>query len=357
MSAQVSNSALREKNKNAIEVKVALIGLNRITASLGLALRDFSNRPNAPVVFHVLGRDTNKEAMKTAHKNNMIDDYHINLKEALGNADIVFVSCTMAEQPALYEQMGPLLKSGAVVIDLAPFKQPAVKLAEKHFLRDADGDPKAHLVGITPLVGFEAVYIPNNDLESAAPLLFHHSDVLVAPHAKASQEAVKVVSDLADFLEMTPRFTDPAEHDALMALTEGIPPLLSLLLVQTILQSPSKSDFWRATNPAFGAAVHGLHNQNTHDLLAFWTPIKDSLIRHIDQLMTSLQTIRGYLAQPDTGLLKSYIDQMLDGFTEWEIRRRDNKWDDPALEQTAVAVSTGFVTRMFMGGRKKQEDE
>ena len=51
--AQVSRGALNQRNQKALEVQVALVGLTRLSASFGLALREVGNKANARVVFNV----------------------------------------------------------------------------------------------------------------------------------------------------------------------------------------------------------------------------------------------------------------------------------------------------------------
>lgn len=356
MSSKVSSAALPQRSKNAPEVKVTLVGLNRITASLGKAMRMYSTLPTAAVSFFVLGRDEDKDAMKNAQKVGAVDNFHRVMQEALENADIVVVDVPLRQQEETFQRMGEVLKAGAVVLDLAPLKKPGVKYARQYFRKDADGDPLAHLVGITPLVSFDEVYDTDTDVEAANELLFHRNDILVVPDAKASAEAVKVVSDLADFLAMTPRFMDPDEYDAMAALVEGVPPLLGLLMVQTILQSPSKSDFLRVVNTPFAVASYGLHNQSVDDLMALWEPNKISLLNHIDQLIAALRVIREVFMEKDPEASRAYISQILDGFIEWEIRRRDNKWEDPTLD-AAANFNVGIGLGQMFGLRRRKSDD
>lgn len=357
MCAQVSKSALHQRNKKAVDVKVAILGLNRTTGSLGLALRGFSSRPNAEVIFTVVGNDEDREVMKTAHRMGVIDNFHTSIQKALEGADIVLFDEPLSQQADMFQKMIPGLKAGAVVVDLSPLKAPGVELARQHFPRDADGDPSAYLVGATPILGFDSVYQSDHSIEAADEMLFHGSDMLIAPDAKVPADAVKVVNDIADFLHMSPRFSDPAEHDAIMAMAEGMPTLLSLVFVQMLSQSPSKLDLWRASNAAFASVVQPLHHVSADDLHAFVMNSKDDLVQQLEQLGEAIEYLRELLADPDPDITKSTVKQIHDSFVEWEVRREQRHWDRDAKDTTGGLYAGLGLGQMFRLGRNKKEDE
>ena len=150
MSSKVSRSALRRRKKNALNVNVAIVGLNRISASLGLALRGINDRDNMDVIFTVVGRDEDNDTMKTAQKMGAIDNFNRSLKAVVEDADIVLLDVPMGDQEDVFEELGKGLKPGAVVVDLSPMKQPGVALAKKYFPKDVNGKLTAYIVGAAP---------------------------------------------------------------------------------------------------------------------------------------------------------------------------------------------------------------
>ncbi len=358
MSSQVSRSALRKPNKNAIHIKVALLGLNRVTGSLGIGLRSLSERPNTKLVFTVLGRDEDKEAMKTAHRIGAVDDFNKTLQAVVQDADIVFVDVPVSQMEELYIRLGAMLKTGAVVIDLSPVKSSAVRWAAEHFPKDLDGKQAAYLVGATPLLSFDQLYSADHSIEAAQEFLFRNSDILIAPHATVPAEAVKVVTDIAELLNMKPRFMDPAEHDGLATLTEHMPLLLSVILFQAVNLSPGKLDIMRAANARFASVVQNLRHVTAQDIMALWQPNKATLLQQIEQIMQSLDVLAQAIESTDDPLvLETHLEQLVDAFIAWEVNREQNRWDKAEANVLDNLPSVGVLNIGVFNPRRRNEKD
>lgn len=356
MSSKVSRSALRKRKKDAQEVKVALVGLDRITASLGLALRAYSDRPASNVVFTVLGRDNDNEAMKTAHRIGAVDNFNRSYSAVLGEADIIFVHVPMGDLEAAFVQIGNHAKSGAVIIDLSPIKQAGVQLAQRHFPKDTGGKSSLYLVGATLLISHDQLYNADRSVEAAQEFLFRNSEILIAAGASVPAEAVKVVTDIAAMLDMKPRFMDSAEHDGLASLSESIPLLMSAVLFQMVQQSPGKTDIMRATNDTFGSVVENLRYLAAEDVAVQMVHNRTAILTQLDQLTQAIETIKTYVSDPDPLVITAHMKQLLDEFTGWEIRRAQNRWDVPekGLIDGALVGIPG-VSQVL--GRRVRRDE
>lgn len=361
MSSRVSRSALRKGKKDAKNVNVALVGLNRMSGSIGLGLRSVSDRPNTNLVFTVLGRDLDNEAMKTASRIGAVDNFNRTLQVVVEKADIIFVNMPLSEQEETFARLGPLMKAGAVVVDLSPLKMPAVKLAKQHFPKGDDGKAKAYLVGATPLVGFDQLYDEDRSIAAAKEYLFRNSDVLIVPDASTPPEAVKVVTDIAELLNMKPRFMDPLEHDGLASLTEGIPLLLSVLLFQMVQQSSGKTDILRASNTRFASLIENLRHVTSKEIAKMWRPNRDALIQQIDQMNQTLESFKALLAEDaeDPLVLESHMEQLLTSFLAWELRREKNDWDDEAASDldNISAVGVPVIGQAFNLRRPRSNDK
>ena len=358
--SQVSSGALQQRRKNAKDIQVTIIGLNRISASFGLALRELSDKPNASIIFTMQGFDTSTEKMKTAQSIGAIHTYGKTLEDVLPLADIVIFGAPMGQQASYFQNMSSFLKAGTVVIDFSPLKEPGVKFAEEYFPRGSDGKLEVYLVGATPLVRLENIYEDVEDVVHAKADLFTQNNMLIVPSAKTPPEAVKVVNDLADFLEMPPRFLDPSEHDALAGFNEEIPLLLSMIFFRTIQESNGKADLLRTANSRFAYMLHNLHGQTADDIATMWQWNKDSMLHHIEQLAVSLEQAREVLMDKDPMVLEVFIEQVLDGFTEWEIRRRDNRWDEDLPDTPnihGVGIGGSMMNRFLNLSRRKDNDK
>lgn len=357
MSSKVSRSALRKRKKDAQEVKVALIGLDRITASLGLALRSYSDRPASNVVFTILGRDNDNEAMKTALRIGAIDNYNRSFNAVLEEADIIFVHVPMGDLEATFIQISNRAKAGAVVIDLSPIKSAGVRFAQLHFSKDIDGKSSIYLVGATPLISHDQLYQPDRSVEGAQEFLFRNSEILIAAGVAVPPEAVKVVTDIAAMLDMKPRFMDSEEHDGLASLSENIPLLLSTILFQMVQQSPGKLDIMRATNDTFGSVVANLRHLEAEDVTIQWYNNREAILAQIDQLAQNLETLKAIISEPDPLVLTAHIQQLLNEFTGWEIRRSQNRWDVPEKGLIDGALVGVPGVSQILGRRVRHSDD
>ncbi len=356
MSSKVSRSALRRRKEDVNEIKVAILGLDRIGGSIGLALRGISERPNTNVVFNIIGRDEDKEAMKAAHRIGAVDNFNRSLQPVIEDADIVFVNVPIGTLEELFARMGEMLKPGAVVIDLSPIKRPGAALSDKYFPKDTQGHPTAYLVGATPLVSFDQLYHTDMSVEASQEFMFRDSDMLIAPKASVPAEAVKVVTDLAEMMTMKPRFLDPLEYDGLASLTENVPMLLNLLMMQVISQSPGQLDILRASNTTLASTVQNLRHVTVQDLMKLWSSDKATFLTQIDQLIASLQGFRELVVDEDPLVLDTHLEKLLEYFISWEVRREQNRWDlDKANLPDDLQVGVPVIGAAFARRRRKDE--
>lgn len=361
MSSRVSRSALRKRKSDAIDVRVTLLGLDRTTGSIGFGLKSYSERPDSRIIFNVVGRDLDNDTMKTAHGMSLIDNYHRNLENALENADIVFLNEPLPEVEELFVRAANMLKPGVVIIDLSRLKQPTVDFAKRHFPKDANGKSPYYLVGATPLIGFENLYSTDFSVEASREFLFRSCDMLIAPDASVPAEAVKVVTDITDFLSMQPRFMDPAEHDALASIVDGIPTMLAMILFQTTFNSPGSTDLFRASNSEFALAVQSLRYASARDLAMLWRSNRDSLSRHINEVIKNLDAMRQILLddkQEDPAILEDFLAALLKAFEAWEVKRQMNRWDEPGDDAfDNIQGNLSVLGNMFGGHQPKTPND
>src|SRR5262245_59441662 len=99
------------------EIKVTIIGLNRLGASFGLAIKGLSNTPKANHQFIITGSDQSRDVMKAAREMGAIDQEVRDPDGAVAQADIVILSAPYREVKDILEAIGSNLKPGAVVLD------------------------------------------------------------------------------------------------------------------------------------------------------------------------------------------------------------------------------------------------
>jgi prephenate dehydrogenase len=338
-------------------VSVAILGIGRMGASIGLALKRYNTRKDAAHTFEVTYADT-RAGIREDAKTIGIDKVERDVFSSAANKDIVVIALPYADVESVYRSLKHDLRPGAVILDVSPLKQPSLEWAKQYLGNEA------HLVGITPILNPKYLFDGLDDTLHAQADLFDNSNMLLMPSVTCIKEAVELASDFANLLGAKPHFVDPAEHDSLIAATEGLPNLLGLAVFYTMMKSGGWSDSQRFTNSTFGRLTHQLYDTHPDDLRDTWLQNRDNLVRQIDDLMNTLHTLRGILAQNDALALESALIEASDTYSAWINRRFNAKWDE---KETAKNPSMGsmlmtgfmgtFLTRRISGDKNGEGED
>ena len=187
---------------------VAIIGLDRLGTSFGLALKRYENGPRAQHSYTIIGSDPRAHPMKTANKMGAIDNFNRAVTKAMANADLVIVNTPFGVAEGLYAQFGPELKPGAVVLDTSVLKQPVFQYAEEFFPKDGQGGPRAYLIGITPIINVAALYAGELEVEGGRADLFDGAEIILTPDLRTPSEAIQLAEDVVGLLGGKPHFME-----------------------------------------------------------------------------------------------------------------------------------------------------
>lgn len=339
-----------------MHVHVSIVGLDRLGVSFGLALKRYQNQPKTQHTFTIIGSDTRGESMKTAQKMGAVDNFHRTVLKATDNADLIITNVGYGAVEDLYARLGPELKPGAVVLDTSLLKQPVIKLAQQYFRTNAQGQPLAYLVGITPVVNVNGLYSGGIDADAARADLFDNSEILMAPDMSAPSEAIALAEDIVKLVGAKPRFIDPAEHDGLVAATEELPALLSTALFYTLQQSEGWMELRRMINPTFALATQNLRTQTPQDLLALFTENRANLLRHLESLIGRLDQVHDALANSDPAELEAFLAVVFKAWEHWDIKRHSGQWEGAKVPDL-LPGPLGSVGNFLSIRRKTIRDE
>ena len=136
---------------------------------------------------------------------------------------------------------------------------------------------------------------------------FHDSAIYLTPGLRSLPEAIDLAVNFAAILGAKPHFLDPAEHDSLTALTEGIPQVLSIAAYSAAMNHGAWADAQRLTNPPFNVLTRYLLTHHPDALRDEWLANRDGLGRAIDQLIDQLRELRGALADHDEDGIEAFL--------------------------------------------------
>ncbi len=328
-------------------VSIGILGLGRIGSSIALALKRYNASKDAHHTFDITVSDSRAGVREEAQKLGIASKIERNVFDTAENKDIVLLALPYAEVKAVYEVIGPLLRAGSVVMDTSPLKQPSLEWAGKYLRTET------HMIGITPILNSKYLFEGVDDTQYAREDLFDKGTMLLMPGVSADKDAVELASDFSTLLGSTPHFLDPAEHDGLIAMTEGLPALLGVAAFYMLQHNRGWGDIQRLTNPAFGLLTHHLYDTHPDDLRDAWLHNRDNLLRSLDELTSVLRTFRQLLAENNHAALETALVNSSEEYSQWINRRYNARWEEGAESQTPTMGQ--FMLGSLLGKRLSRD--
>jgi prephenate dehydrogenase len=215
-------------------VRIAVVGLGLIGASLGMALRGIDQKETGIGPLEVVGFDSDPRAVKEARGRLAIDKEARSLAEAVRDAQVVFVAVPVRAVREIFQQLALLLPAGAMVSDVSSTKAQVSAWAAELLPNTLN------FVGGHPMAGKEQAGAANAD-----PELFKGAIYCLTVGRSTSREAIDAIESLVRAIGAKPYYIDPEEHDAYVAGISHLPLLLSVALIKTTANSPA----WREMAP------------------------------------------------------------------------------------------------------------
>jgi prephenate dehydrogenase len=191
---------------------VAIVGVGLIGGSFGLALK------RAGFAGRILGVSS-PQTLAAALESGAID-VGLPLAEAVGQADLVYLSQPIGRILDTLRRIDPLVREGALVTDAGSTKREIVSTAALHLRR-------CRFLGGHPMAGKE-----KRGVEEAEADLFEGHTYVLTP-----QQPSEIDFDFLGWVKRigaNPVILEPAVHDRVVAFTSHLPQLLSSALAVTV---------------------------------------------------------------------------------------------------------------------------
>ncbi|MEI7645251.1 MAG: prephenate dehydrogenase [Chloroflexales bacterium] len=268
-------------------IRIAIIGLGLIGASLGMALRSADARESPLGEIEVVGYDRDPRAAKEARGRLAIDTVARTLAEAVRDAQVVVLATPVQAVRAVLGQLGPLLPDGAIVTDVASTKAQVATWA-------AELLPAAiSYVGGHPMAGKSQA-----GAAAADPALFKDAIYCLTVSPSTRREAVDVVEALVRTVGAKPYYIDAEEHDIYVAGISHLPFMLSVGLVEITGRSPA----WKEMAPLAASGFRDVSrlasgDPEMHRDISLTNPA--GLSRWITEMVDFLLEVRGQIESGD----------------------------------------------------------
>ena len=268
--------------------KITIIGVGLIGGSLAKAIK---KNNLAEVVF---GFGRNLSRLESAQKSNIIDQYSIDISEALDSASIVVIATPVGTFESILRELKPYITEGMIITDVGSTKMGIAKSAQEILVEMASCFVPAH-----PIAGKEKSGFESSDAE-----LFLNKKVIITPLEINTDKTINSLKKLWEDVGADVDFMSAHSHDELLGMTSHLPHMLAFSLVNYLItQNPSASIYAAGGFKDFSRIASG-------DAV-MWRDIclnnRDQIIAHIKGYQETLSALVDAIDNQDKDKLESFF--------------------------------------------------
>jgi len=266
---------------------LCIIGVGLIGGSFARAVRQ------ADLVNHITGCGRNIDNLKKALELGVIDDYSQDIREAVKEADLIFIATPVGSFKSILSQIKDSMKDGAIITDGGSTKTSVIEAAKAVFNEVPENFVPGH-----PIAGTE-----NSGVEASFATLYQDHRVILTPLKQTKPEAVEYITQLWESIGAQVVIMDAHHHDLVLAATSHLPHLLAFSLVNTLTTLDEKQEIFENAAGGFRDFTRIASSDPS-----MWQDIclanKDALLEHLDLFSSDLKQLRSALQQGDGDFLK-----------------------------------------------------
>lgn len=266
--------------------KLCIIGVGLIGGSIAKTARQ-NNLTKKIVGF---GREHDEENLKAAKQLGVIDEYYLNLAEAVLDADCVIIATPVASFQAIFQTLkqNNLWSEKTIYTDVGSTKGNIITAAEQVFGFVPDNFVPAH-----PIAGAE-----QSGVQAAIVDLYRNKRLIITPVSNTNPKAVQTIQSFWEGLGAIVSIMDAEQHDKVLAATSHLPHLLAFALVDMLGHQDEESEIFKYAAGGFRDFTRIASSDPT-----MWADIcttnKDAILPLIEQLQSELAKIQGLLINDD----------------------------------------------------------
>jgi prephenate dehydrogenase len=290
-------------------VKIGIIGLGQIGASIGLALANHKDQVTT------IGYDEDGEVNRKAMKTGAVQKAGHDLNSCVKEADIIILALPLDQVHETLQSMALHVREEAVVIDTAPVKQ-AVAAWAIEFLPS-----KCHYVGLTLALNPLLLDETGTGLDSARADLFQNGLAAITAPSGTAGEAIDLAASFATMLGTRPYFADLAEVDGIMAAIHTLPALAAAALAETVIGQPGWTEISKLTGRPFMAVMRQLDGESAPALAEAAQRNRVNTVRVLDEYISALQSLRDEIEKEQETSLQARLELIVNGLAQWQEER------------------------------------
>jgi prephenate dehydrogenase len=332
-------------------VKITIIGLGQIGASIGLALAQHKDQVTT------LGHDKSPVTARKAQKQGAVERISYNLPASIEGADVVVLAIPFDEIYDTLKIIARDVREDAIVMETAPVKSKVAEWAQELL------PLKRHYVGLTPALNPACLEDASIGLQAARPDLFQKGVIAITAPQGTAEGALKLAADFVALLGAQPFFADLVEVDGVMASAQLLPGLSAAALAETVTGQPGWSDIRKMAGKPYSAATQPLDWEGSAALAEAILHSRANTIRVLDEYILTLASLRKDIAEDNKKELQARLERARRGRAQWLLERLKGDWqavEFPGQEMPTIGgvlkQQIGGLDKLFGRGGKKRDE-
>ena len=268
-------------------MRVAIIGLGLIGGSMGLALKAAGAE--------VAGYARRPEVASLALQRGAVNRCGSDLPETIKGAEIIVIATPVLTVKKVFIDIAKYLPKGAIVTDVASTKVDVMNWAGQYL------PAKTCFVGGHPMAGKEVPGLAASDAN-----LFHGCTYCLVPGKNFNAESRKKMEDMIKLMGARPFYIDAQEHDELVAGVSHLPHLLSVALIETMVNDPRWSNMAKLASSGYRDTTR-LASGDPRMSRDICLTNKKPILEAIDNYIHSLNELRRLVSDGDERIEDHFI--------------------------------------------------
>lgn len=265
---------------NSLKLKAGFVGLGLIGGSIAKNIRRV--HPDS----YICAYDVDKEALKIAKNEGVLNEYFDTLEGTFSKCDIIFLCAPVSINVENLKKLKPYINPNCIVTDVGSVKTPMQEAVHNLNL-------ESNFIGGHPMIGSEKTgYINANDH------LLENAYYFVTPSNYTQFQLIPMFSSYIQSLGALPVTLKPEEHDFITASISHVPHIIAAELVQLVRRSDTNNGMLKqlaaggfkditriaSSSPVMWEQICMTNSGNIRNLLKDMVSDLQDIIKHIEEL-------------------------------------------------------------------------
>lgn len=270
--------------------KISILGLGLIGGSLAKAFK----RLNMNIT--VFGMDCNDQTLAQALNEGIIDKAFSNPRDAVKDADLVFLSTPTAHIPALLSSISKSVPLNCIISDTGSTKRGILDAAQRVL------PPGVFFIGGHPMAGTE-----QSGYCASIPHLFENAYYILTPLPSTTDDVTDKLKHFLSFIGALPLVMNASHHDKITGSISHLPHVVAAALVNTVKELEDPHHYKEKLAAGGFRDITRIASSNPE----MWKDIsllnRTELLPLIEAMINQLLAFKGWLKQSEAELIHRFF--------------------------------------------------